>query len=266
MTKDVFLKEAEVGIASAGAKFLPREDVEVLGSFLPLSANFCASEHLIVFFPGAHNLQLQKPKFQRSAYFEDLEFNCVSLFDPTLFMKEDLAIGWFQGGSGVPHFERARILIDHILAVRGLLSKNLVLFATSAGGLPAIKVSESFPESTVFVGNPQTDIMKYFKPAVEKLLDTICPGGSPSTLQRSNMSIVGTKSAAKIVYAQNVQDKFHMKAHMEPFMNSRPDINLILYDHPSGHNPMDQQTELSVIRAIAAGYDPRAAYNSLIPD
>lgn len=104
------------------------------GVDIPLFARFNGSEKLVVFFPGAHDQGQPKPKFQRRSYFDSLDCNCISLFDPTLFLHPDLMLGWFQGGGETYHVERTRDLILNILDVAGIMPENLILFATSAGG------------------------------------------------------------------------------------------------------------------------------------
>lgn len=217
---------------------------------------------LIVFFPGAHELRQSKPKFQRRGHFAALDCQCLSLFDPTLYLQADLSIGWFQGElGGIPHFSRAGDLIEGVADTLGVSAADIVLFGTSAGGIPAVKVSERFPECSVFIGNPQTDVLRFYRPTVDRLLEALGVGEPLDEARRASFSIVNTTSRAQIVYAQNIRDVFHLKGHLAPFRVGQPSAQYIYYDHPSGHNPMPAETELAVIRALLAGTDPAAPYS-----
>lgn len=254
----------EVDLSEGPASF--SRTVRISGYDLPVSTRWTGSDKLAVFFPGAHAISQPKPKFQRRKYFDVLDCNCIGLFDPTLFLQDDLSLGWFQGGRDVPHFERAAELISAIAAKMEIENSKIFLFGTSAGGIPVIKVSEKIPACKAFVGNPQTNVLKYYKEPVKKLLGLLSPDVALSEASKMHMNIIGTATKAEVYYAQNIEDKFHFEDHYLPFRNSRPDINYVVYRHPTGHNPIGSRIEVDVIRRILSGQSVQEAYGDFLVD
>lgn len=238
--------------------------VSIEGYGIPITMKLQRSDKLVVFFPGAHAIGHVKPKFQRRKYFDELPYNCVSLFDPTLFLEEDLSLGWFQGGGEIPHFERVKILLVELAKELAIPEENILLFGSSAGGIPAIKVSESIPKCNVFVANPQTDVRKYFELQVSKLIEHIAMNGGLTEGQKAALTVVGTRSSARVIYAQNVQDQFHLVHHFQEFRERRPDFEYIMYDHPTGHSPIGRGVELDIIERILSGSNVGAAYGEFL--
>lgn len=241
-------------------------NIRVENEELPINLKIRPSSKLVVFFPGFHAADKPKPKFQRRNYFNHLECNCLSLFDPTLFLGEDVGLGWFQAGQDIPHFKRAEIFIAELSQALGIAAQDVLLFGTSAGGFSALKTSEGLPECSVFVGNPQTDVRKYYKSHVGRLSTALANTTYPTRLEQEASCVVGTPTQAHVVYAQNIQDSFHLNGHMTPFQAARPDMSYILYDHPSGHSPIGMQTELEVIKAMLNGQDPALCYQEFLVD
>jgi hypothetical protein len=239
--------------------------IEVEGHSMPACFKFHGNRKLVVFFPGAHALNQPKPKFQRSGYFRTLDCNCISLFDPTLFLSEDLHLGWFQGGGRIPHFRRAEVLITTVADAIGIEHKDIILFGTSAGGIPAIKVSEGLTGCSVFVGNPQTDVKKYYKPSVDRLVSALSNESELQNIQKERFSVIGSSTTANIFYAQNIQDRFHLIGHMQPFKSARPELNYIIYDHPTGHNPIGSDIEIRVIEKMLREESPEILYRDFLP-
>ena len=83
----------------------------------------------------------------------------LCLSDPTLDHDSELALGWYTGLPG----EGVREALAHLLAtVHSRLGREVLLVGGSGGGFAALSLAEvtSVPTS-VFVWNPQTDILRY---------------------------------------------------------------------------------------------------------
>jgi hypothetical protein len=166
------------------------------------------------------------PLFQRWSWFEDFPYSVMIFSDPTLYIG-NLEIGWFQGTKETYYLPLTCEIIQHFINRLGLTTKNIIFSGSSAGGFTSLMMAGYFPNSSVFVNNPQTDIRKYHQSLFEKLI-SICFSGisleeALDIKFESRFSVVkhyhDTKNIPNIYYAQNINDKFHMQNHFMPFAN-----------------------------------------------
>lgn len=221
----------------------------------PFSLSLKKSEKFVVFLPGAFNINEPKPKFQRKSYFKDLSYTCLSCFDPTLFMDPNLSLGWFQGNKNNFYIEYLTSLLLQIINDLGIENKNILFFGTSAGGFSALKVAQSFPASNVYLGNIQTDILKYYKNPVAKMLEICFPNVLASNQESHRFDVFDSNVNLNIFYAQNIRDEFHYENHYLPYVefskNKIINHEFVVYDHiESKHKPISKQFELDIIRKI----------------
>lgn len=221
----------------------------------PISLNLKESNKLVVFFPGAFNLNLDMPKFQRKGYFSDLPYNCISFFDPTLFMHKNLAIGWFQGNQSIDLFQLTSILITDLCQNLNIDYNNVLFFGTSAGGIPTVKVGKKFNNSNIYLGNIQTDILKYYPNAVNSMLSKCYPNVENLSLYKHKLDLYYDIGNINVFYTQNIYDSFHYKNHFLPIQNTfRKNFqktNFIIYENTStGHNPPPKEIEIQLIKNI----------------
>ncbi len=224
------------------------------GVLFPFSLSFKNSEKIVFFFPGAFDLSQPKPKFQRKNYFEELESTCVSFFDPSLFLSSNLSLGWFQGECQKNYLQLLLKLVQEIILRLEVENKNILFFSTSGGGLPSLKIAQHFLKSHVYLGNIQTDVLKYYEPSVKKMLLYCYPEVIDITPYKDRLNVFDINGDINIYYAQNTQDKFHYKNHYLPFVKYASNTDLkcefITYSHISGHNPISKDVEISVINSI----------------
>lgn len=246
------------------------------GILFPFEYNFKKdSNHLVFFFPGAFDRKKNMPKFQRSGYFKDLPYNCISFFDPTLFLSEDRKFesGWFQGNEENFYLNNLIKIVKSIVKHRKIPNSKILFFATSAGGIPAFKLACSFPESNVFLGNVQTNIFDHYPNRRDKMLSICYPEMNLETIKEkftSRLSILKDSENINVYYAQNICDDFHLKNHFKPFLKSIENNDLlksevVIYkDEQTGHNPLPKEIELKVINNIFKNNSIKDIYDKFL--
>ncbi|WP_033133732.1 hypothetical protein [Acinetobacter sp. MN12] len=235
----------------------------------PLSLNLKNSDKLVVFFPGAFDLKLDMPKFQRKSYFLELPYNTVSFFDPTLMMHHNVAIGWFQGDKNTDLFSLLYPVLKSLIDSLNIKHENVIFFASSAGGIPALKLGTKFKGINVYLGNVQTNALKYYEKPVNTMLNSCYAGVKSLELYEHKLNILNEYGDINVYYAQNIADNLHYKEHYLPFMdasqNSFRKLESIVYEHKdSGHNPISKKVEYDVIESIFNNASIKHIYDQLL--
>lgn len=218
------------------------------------------SKKLIVFLPGAFNRETQcEVKFQRSSYFDDLNHNCISFFDPTLFLHETIGIGWFQGEFSKDYVETISKFLNEIISDLCIDTRDIIFFSTSAGGIPALRLAASYPDSIVYAGNIQTNFLKYYKGAKDKIIKySYNSVDETEILLNKKSNIMKLDSKFKLIYTQNISDKFHYENHFLPYFELRGEKILMdsefytYVDEVRGHSPLGKNVELMILKSLSA--------------
>lgn len=241
------------------------DNSDVVGVFVnktlfPFQYSFNESDKIVIFLPGAFNRQYSMPKFQRSGYFDDLEYNCISFFDPSLFLTGDFGFtrAWFLGTQEHSYVDLLYQIIKQILSSQRIDSRNVLFFSTSAGGIPAIKLASRFSGSHAYCGNIQTNLLNHY-PAYVKKLCMVCfeqelEEAKSSFLDR--MSVWDDDADFNLHISQNTADSFHLENHFLPYFSclksaSRIKFEAMKYtDEKIGHNPLHKNLEIKIIKSI----------------
>lgn len=119
----------------------------------------------LVFLHGAIDTSYTLPITSGLSVSRDVEVNRVFLTDSSLNLAENLTLGWFAGNSK----QRLQPLMTKIIAkiLSDFSSENVIFFGTSGGGFASLYFAAQFDGSTAVVVNPQTNIEKYERPAVD---------------------------------------------------------------------------------------------------
>lgn len=219
------------------------------------------SEKLIFFLPGAFNRALPMPKFQRSSYFKKLKYNCISFFDPTLFLTNDKAFtrAWFQGTIHKPYVALLLNIIKKIIVNKDVSPSNILFFATSSGGIPAIQLAAFFPGCHVFCGNIQTNLIKHYPNYMKKVSEVCFEKASLIELKEKfsdRLNITHIDEDIFLHLIQNRKDEFHLKNHFLPYLDSVKKLkkikfeSIVYVDEKSGHNPLPMEMEIEIIENI----------------
>lgn len=218
---------------------------------------------LIVFYPGAFDrTRSTLPKFQRSTYFKWLKYNALSFFDATHYLTDDPAFksGWFQGTAKIFYADAYAELIAQIAKSRNIENKNILLYATSAGGLPCLKAAAKLPGCNVVITNIQTDLLRLRPGRLETIMRTSYPGLSEVEVMGTHaerLTVLNEQLDVNLIYAQNTADPFHHKNHFLPYVDklkqglNKGRSSIIVYTHDeTGHQPLPREYELRLIESV----------------
>lgn len=234
------------------------------GVCFPVSLSYKDSRDIMFFFPGAYDNTKTKPKFQRKGYFKELSCTAISFFDPTLFLSTELISTWFQGEKDKDYIVLLEEIIQEIIVFFKIKNNRIFIFATSAGGIPAMKIAKNYSSCNVYLGNIQTDILRHRKNRIDALLKYVYEGVNIEEI-RHRLHILDIDEDINVFYAQNISDKYHYDNHFEPFVknaeNTNMNCNFIIYKHEgSGHNPISSDWEKLVIQSLLSGSSLTALY------
>lgn len=237
-------------------------------TLFPICLNYRGFDKWVVFFPGAYNRDKLIPSFQRGSYVKKVNANSICLFDPGLFLSKEITLAWFSGGEEY----HARILgagLRNFFISQDVRFEKILLFGTSAGGLPAFEVSRSLPGCVVWGGNIQTNGFKH--PAFRKMRSHIFPGLSIEEIRQhySERLMIEEKrdlDKCKFILFQNKADRFHYYNHFIPFVNFyRSELLMVdqcsgkffTYDDPeAGHGIIGVDNEIQLINDIIECGEP----------
>lgn len=183
---------------------------------------------LIVFGQGAQDRgQVQLPRFQRMDWSRALPYNVMIFNDPTLFCSDDLTLGWCAGTADYP------VLPTHVEIVMAAAKflwiepRNILFYGSSAGGFTSLMLSSMIQGSSALVNNPQTDIFRFKRGGVKRLLEVAFPSYSPrdlNTIARDRFSFVERVRMGdhlpNIYYLQNLLDDDHVVDQMNPLLSA----------------------------------------------
>lgn len=134
-------------------------------------------------------------------------------------------------------------------------NKKVLLFGTSAGGLPALQIAKSLPGAKVWAGNIQT--LAYKHSAFKKMLPVLFPNKSEDECIRdypNRFEASKINGNNELYYFQNKSDIFHYRNHFLPYkrwyMNAstKTKVRFFEYDDPvSGHGSIGRKSELQLI-------------------
>lgn len=209
------------------------------------------------------------PKFQRSSYSKDLSCNVISVFDPSLLTHSSVTNCWFSGGADW-HAEKLASEISGFFLQSKVGFKNVLLFGTSAGGIPSLRLAMDLPGCQVYSGNIQT--LAFLHPAFKKMCPLLFPGCDEGCIvndyaERFDARLLDGEYT--LHYVQNVSDRHHYEKHYKPYRDwvenssSKIFVNFVVYDDPAaGHSTIGRGNEILVIKQIL---ERKSEWHSILP-
>src|SRR5690606_21334286 len=128
----------------------------VMNGGLPIDVRYEPAGHDVttVFFHAALSKRAYRfPIFTGAGISDGLPTNRIYISDPTMYLDDELTLGWYAGNRKQP---RLQWVIRAIL--RGLIpeGQRVVTFGPSGGGFAAMYYATKFEEATAVPTNPQT--------------------------------------------------------------------------------------------------------------
>lgn len=217
-----------------------------------------ASDTLTVFFPGSTRREKPLPIFMRQTFAPEIPSDVICVADPSLFYSRNITMAWFAGGPNFHYAAAVGVMLNQFLRLNQQY-KKVLLYGTSAGGIPALQVGKVINDIPVIVcvGNAQLNIFSYYRQHRLKFFQDIFPKLDeavigPKIANRLNMN--GYAAECEVICMQNVDDKHHYEHHYLPFKSSFASPGkgtFIEYSDPDlGHSPLPKNIEIQLIRYL----------------
>ncbi|MFC4661444.1 hypothetical protein [Oceanobacillus aidingensis] len=217
------------------------------------------SQKAIVFGSGAYNPnKVSPPIFNRFSWYEHFEETCIYYNDPTLYLSEELTIGWGYGTSEKHYIEEIAEILEVLYKRIKISHEKVLYFGSSAGGFQSLMLGSRL-QGLVVVNNPQTIIENYYKNSVKKLLNCLTEKSLNPERAIATKYFEKNKYVPTIIYMQNMASEHDMQNQFIPFMEQLRKINgdfiekrrvrtLMYMNEEQGHNPMNTKETVKVIK------------------
>jgi hypothetical protein len=186
------------------------------------------ADRLFVMLNGAVNRsKVALPVFPRWNWGRVLQGHVLAVCDPTLYLDEQLTIGWFLGRPDWNPLDTLGRVAAQVRRRLGVTEDRSIYYGSSGGGFAALCAASQETHGRAIAVNPQAEIIHYYEDAVERIARVFDPARTAQELQAgwplrwSAISAVETARAGgrapRLFYAQNVVDGRHHKRHYLPF-------------------------------------------------
>ncbi|MDD3054796.1 MAG: DUF6270 domain-containing protein [Aliarcobacter sp.] len=221
------------------------------------------SKNLMIFFNAAisRTEKTVLPIFSGASISENLDSNVLMINDPSLYLSNNLSLGWYLGNQ---YINLQKILLKIIKHIEKLVfPEKLIFFGGSGGGFASLYYSSYFKNSIAIVSNPQINILNYDQGSVERYFLSAFDIGSfnyenyKEVLVKNgitwDVSELYKKSENKIVYLQNIYDNHHIQKHLNSFLNKN-DLNLNIEQNHKIINMFENRLLLILARNWGKGH------------
>src|SRR5699024_6700255 len=227
------------------------------------------SDKIVIFSNGAVDPNKSTPPvYMRSSWSDEVDASTIFLDDSTLH-GTSMRLGWGQGKNGTFHLEEMSEVLQKIFEIIDIDYKDLYFYGSSAGGFMSLYFSILLNESTAIVNNPQTKVLNYLAPYVNRMLNHSYDLSSSTEMKDDLLYRLDIVEAIKhynnvpkeVYYFQNYNCDSDIEGHIRPFLedlkNNKIEIRgmkLINYfNHRLGHNPISKPETLKIINMILKG-------------
>lgn len=176
------------------------------------------SDTTFVSFSGAASAKVKHvPAWAGDGISRRLGVNRVLISDPSVILSTDLRLAWYAGNTLQPMLQQ-----DLVMLIAGIVAgTRTILFGPSGGGFAALLYAAALPGAVAVVSNPQTDISRYQKVAVDRYMavawgmPSLDPARPP--FRHEVLSLYRQVLDVDVVYVQNAGDTNHIDEHYRPF-------------------------------------------------
>ena len=219
------------------------------------------STPLLVVLSGAAPVLVRIPFLSGQSVSKHLNCSKLSISDPSLYLSEKLNLSWYAGNIHQPH------LLSDIAGIikktaQSLDASRIILLGGSGGGFAAINLASRLPHATAIAMNPQTDILRYHPAHVSNYVEEAWFGNRQLFLRHGvhNLAAALHNSVTKpnVLYLQNENDDFHVKNHLEKFMNELSNFRfeLLLEPWEDGHTPPPKELIADTVKRVVETASP----------
>lgn len=231
-------------------------EIDLDGFPLHFFYDWRGSRTTFVSFSGTVSAKVEHvPAWAADGISRGLGMNRVLISDPSVKLSSNLRLGWYAGS-----VRQRRLQEDIARLLAGLRGsgERTLLFGASGGGFAALLQAAVLPGAIAFVSNPQTDITRYTRMAVERYLK-IAWGidafreGEDLPFAHEVLSIYERPGNSETIYLQNAGDADHIEKHYAPFRRAvHPErhVEYVLKNLGPGHVGPDRETFVRMLIAI----------------
>lgn len=186
------------------------------------------SNKLLVLGSGAMNFnenRIPPPFFQRHSWINQLAGSVIYYNDPTLYLGNQLLVGWGQGTKDRYSLHDIAKIIEKLIRLTQVPSSNVLFYGSSAGGFMSLILAGHIKESKALVNSPQTCLTKWLKTPVKQVFDLSYPGLTIDEIMQQYPDRINVmrffqkiKYVPEIHYLQNAYCEIDMKDHVIPFI------------------------------------------------
>jgi len=149
----------------------------------------------------------------------------ICIADPTLYLNEEMEIGWCLGLRSFDLSSAIANLAINAANSLGISLDNVIIWGSSAGGFAALAIAERVDGSTAVAINAQTDIFLYERESQVSLVRKYVFESLPEDVIRAEMdyrvNIMALrkskeKNKSRVILVQNILDHHHFSSHFSP--------------------------------------------------
>ncbi len=214
---------------------------------------------LVTFNPAVSAEHKRVPSFSGFMTTRPISANVLMISDPSLRIDNRLTLGWHAGNTQQPRLQTTfQKLIEKIAG-----DSRIVLYGASGGGFAALDQALRIEGSTALVINPQTDLTKYLKAAVDRYLsiawhDRYTADDLIEACRSSVVADFASQVSSRVVYLQNAADALHVTHHLDPLLATMHPGNQMMTRimHLEGrHVPPGKDSMIELFRAVTENSD-----------
>ncbi|WP_278235351.1 hypothetical protein [Isoptericola sp. AK164] len=226
---------------------------------LPIDMHYtsASSRTLVVVFHGAAAENVRLPWLIGQGVTKDIGVSRLFISDPSLYLTPEVKLSWFAGNHAQPDLQHKLVqIVSRVAQAAG--ADYLVFLGGSGGGFAALKLSHAFPGSLAVPMNPQTLLERHHPTTLGKYAQHCWNGAAfvdlPRNIVTSLPALYAQGTPNTVAYLQNDDDEFHIRNHLNPFIDSLPpDAMVGLLRRPWGerHQPPPRDLVRHLMRRAA---------------
>lgn len=216
-----------------------------------------ASTTLVVFNAALGGPNTVLPAFMGDNISADLGVNRIFLADPTLYLDDTLAVGWYAGN----RHQALQEVIPQVIRKLAGPEQRVILFGPSGGGFAALYFATTIPGALAIPVNPQTSIKAYgpkgsgmYAKAAYDLDGEDAIDGVPAITDL--VEVYAAPAHCRVWYVQNTGDRGHVINHMTPFLDrlhSSNDVRPVTLYAGDGHKAPPKDALVRILRCAVRG-------------
>ncbi|MGL6298351.1 MAG: hypothetical protein ACRC1M_04200 [Methanobacteriaceae archaeon] len=212
---------------------------------------------------------LSPPIFNRFSWNNEFEESVIYYNDPTLYLDDEITVGWGVGTDKEYYLETIAIILNKIIKKLELNKNNVLFYSSSGGGFKSIQLATLIKGPIALVNNPQL-ILKNFSPWHFNNMKRACFNDMAEEEiiknynYRLNVLEMFKKEdyVPKIIYYVNSGSSDDIENQLIPFIKelkklnfAKNEISIHIYrDEEVGHSPLNKEDSIKIIKKASRDY------------